>query len=214
MENKHAPATHTLILWDLFIRIHHWLLVLLVAGQFLTADVLGRWSMPWHIYGGYAIAALVVLRILWGFAGPPSARFSHFVKPPRQVLSYLRDLRNGHRHEWIGHNPLGGLGVVGLLVLLLVQFFTGYGAIYAFHHGLFHIGRLAMESHEALSNLLAGLIMLHVAAVAWHHFRLREPLLHAMIHGHRRVSSERAQSDEHQSVGGPPGQRLKSKPRV
>ncbi len=79
-----------------------------------------------HIAAGYAIAGLLALRIVWGFVGPRHARFTDFVRSPREALSYMRDALLLRARRYIGHNPAGGLMVIALIVMLAGTCVTGY----------------------------------------------------------------------------------------
>ena len=70
--------------WDVPVRLVHWLIVLSVAAAWWTAET-GR--MEWHQYSGYALLGLVSFRIYWGFFGSSTARFSQFVRGPRTIVS-------------------------------------------------------------------------------------------------------------------------------
>ncbi|MGA1207854.1 MAG: cytochrome b/b6 domain-containing protein, partial [Litorivicinaceae bacterium] len=48
---------------------------------------------------------------------------------------------------------------------------------------------LATSAHHWLTTVLLVLIGLHLAAVAWHQWRLREPLIQGMWHGRKPVYS-------------------------
>ena len=80
--------------WDGFVRLFHWSLVALIAGVWLTAE--GPRIL--HERLGYVIAGLIALRVVWGVIGPRHARFADFIRGPRPVLAYLRDLRAGREH--------------------------------------------------------------------------------------------------------------------
>src|SRR6516225_913520 len=114
------PAT--VKVWDLFVRIFHWSVVVLFAIAYVTGDEVQRV----HIIAGYVVAALVALRIVWGLVGPRHARFADFVRAPREVLTYFRDVLLLRAQRYIGHNPAGGLMVVALLVMLTVTSVSGY----------------------------------------------------------------------------------------
>src|SRR5579884_3772962 len=109
---ERPPAT--VKVWDPFVRVFHWSL----AGLFLIAFVTGDEIEKVHIAAGYVIAGLVAARILWGFFGPRHARFSSFVRPPKEVLGYLRDILLLRAPRFIGHNPAGGAMIVALLAML------------------------------------------------------------------------------------------------
>src|SRR6185312_12815507 len=110
-----APA-RTLV-WDLPTRLFHWALAILILLQYGTAE--WHWlSMRWHVWLGYATLALLLFRVFWGFAGSQTARFADFVRGPRRVFVYMRELLAaratfdaGHNP---GHNPMGGWSVLAM----------------------------------------------------------------------------------------------------
>lgn len=171
--------------WDLPTRLFHWMLVALVAFSWWTAK---NDRQDLHIYSGYAVLTLLLFRMLWGFAGSSTARFSAFVRGPAAVKRYVRD-----RFHWplAGHAPLGALSVLALLAMLLVQVGTG---LFASDEDGLYAGPLAFavsipaseglaEVHETLFNLLLALIALHVAAILIYRVVLGRNLLGPMITG-------------------------------
>jgi cytochrome b len=107
--------------WDLFVRIFHWT----VAIGFFVAYFSEDGPITIHVWAGYAVGALVLLRIVWGFVGPQHARFSDFVWKPGVVLRYLGDLMMLRGHRYLGHSPGGGAMVVALLIGLFVTVGSG-----------------------------------------------------------------------------------------
>jgi cytochrome b len=107
-------------IWDWPVRAVHWALVLLVAMLLATGFAGDDWLI-WHMRAGEALLALVLFRVLWGFAGTRHARFASFVRGPTQVRAYARSLIHPPHALHAGHNPLGGWMVVALLLVLLVQ---------------------------------------------------------------------------------------------
>ena len=107
--------------WDSFIRIFHWSLVLLFVISYLTGDE----NETVHVYSGYAVLALLVTRILWGFVGTKRARFGDFVRPPAEAYDYLKGLFTGTTHKYEGHNPAGGWMTLMLIASLLLTGFSG-----------------------------------------------------------------------------------------
>jgi cytochrome b len=176
------------LVWDLPVRITHWLLVICVAGSWITHYAGAEW-FTWHRRLGYTTLVLVVFRIAWGFVGTRNARFVNFLRGPGAVLEYLR---SRERVEPAGHNPLGALSVVAMLVLLLVQAMTGlYANDQIAAAGPFY-GWISQETsnrvsgvHEANSNLLLALIVLHLMAIGWYTFKARRPLVRAMLTGRK-----------------------------
>jgi cytochrome b len=175
------------LVWDLPVRITHWLIVLAVAVSWATHYAGVEW-FAWHRRSGYAVLVLVAFRLLWGFVGTRHARFGSFLRGPRAIAAYLR----GREPAAIGHNPLGAIGVVGLLATLLVQAVTGlFANDEIMNAGPFYgwvdqtLSNRLTGLHRLNSDLLLVLMGLHVAAVAWYTAVRRQPLLRAMITGRK-----------------------------
>ena len=113
-----------IIVWDLFIRIFHWSLVVLFFLAYVTADQKG----PLHRYVGYAVLGLVVIRIIWGFAGTKHALFSDFICTPAKALSYLKELAAGKPKHYTGHNPAAAWMILFFLIGSIVVCLSGYKA--------------------------------------------------------------------------------------
>ena len=113
---------HSVRIWDLPTRLFHWSLAACVIGLFISAKMGGN-AMVWHLRLGYAVLALLLFRLCWGFIGGRWSRFSAFLYSPARVLRYLRG--QGDARDGVGHNPLGALSVFGLLGILALQVGSG-----------------------------------------------------------------------------------------
>jgi len=184
--------------WDAPVRLFHWLLVLLVAFMFVSGNLKGDW-MEWHMRSGYAILALVLFRILWGFAGSTYARFSSFVAGPSAGIAFMRKLLARAPAPVAGHNPVGGWMVLALLLALLFQVGTGLFA----NDDILIEGPLAALVNKATSdkltslhywnvNVLLALVAAHVLAVLYHAVFMKENLIGAMFTGLKRMPSDAA----------------------
>jgi cytochrome b len=170
------PAT--VKVWDPFVRVFHWTLLTLFVVAFVTGDE----SEGVHVAAGYGIAILLALRLVWGVIGPHNARFSSFVRSPREVLAYLRDVANLKARRYLGHNPAGGAMIVALLAELIGTVVTGCMMTTDAYWGAKWVENL----HEAFADgtlVLAGLHVLGVAASSLLH---RENLVRAMWTGRKR----------------------------
>lgn len=174
-----AERTPRTLVWDAPVRVFHWLLAASFAVAWLTSES-ERWQLV-HISAGYTMAGLVVFRLLWGLVGTRYARFSDFVRGPRAVLGYLRSLVSGRPEHHAGHNPAGGLAILGLLALAALTTATGW----ANYHEI--AGKWAEELHEGLASGMLALVLFHVVAVIVSSRLHGENLVAAMIHGRKPV---------------------------
>lgn len=189
--NAPAPVSAVRI-WDPLIRLIHWLMVLLVGVSWWTGE---NGELDYHRYSGYALLGLLVLRVFWGFFGSHSARFASFVKGPRAIAAYLRQLpaRTAHTPAVPGHNPLGALSVIALLLAMATQVALGLFAVDVdgiesgplSHLVSFDTGRTCAKLHHQLFDVLLALIALHVASVLFYLFYKRDNLIATMVHGRR-----------------------------
>ena len=113
--------TETMKVWDPLVRIGHWLLVTAFFVAYFTEDEL----LTQHVWAGYAVAGVILFRVLWGFVGTKNARFTSFVRSPKVTARYLADIAKNRAQRHVGHNPAGGAMIVALLVFLAVTVFSG-----------------------------------------------------------------------------------------
>lgn len=184
-----AANAETALVWDWPLRAFHWLLAVSIAVSFAT-HYLGIEWFDWHRRAGYMTLVLVAFRLAWGFAGPRYSRFASFVRGPRAMLEYLR---GPFRRPPAGHNPLGAVSVLVFLAALGTQAATGLFAndeimnSGPFYGWVDHATSNRLTGWHALgSNLLLGLIALHLAAVAWYDLVRRAGLVRAMWSGRKR----------------------------
>ncbi|MCK7543119.1 cytochrome b/b6 domain-containing protein [Marinobacter bryozoorum] len=178
-------------LWDLPLRLFHWLLVTAVIGSVATIKAGGDW-MVWHERFGLAVVGLLSFRIVWGFIGSRYARFSMFVRGPGAVVRYLRGQWQG-----LGHNPLGAWSVLALLGLFGFQAVSGLFANdeIAFNGPLVPLVSSGWSDtlsswHRQTEWYLYGLVALHVAAVLYYKVVRKDNLLKPMITGRKVVPPE------------------------
>ena len=188
------------LIWDLPIRIVHWLLTVLIFGSWYTVTVSG--DMERHMIIGQTILCLLIFRVVWGIIGTRYARFSSFVFGPRAIIAYARTILSRSAGGYAGHNPLGFLAVFAMLALIGIQVTTGLFATDGdFYEGpLNHLvagrtGRQITNIHYLNFDLLAIMIAVHVAAIFFYLFYKRENLIWPMFTG-------RKTGDELQGIAG------------
>ncbi len=189
------PATDLISapVWDAFVRCFHWSLVTLFAISVASGKVGGEWIV-WHMRSGYAILALVIFRLLWGFVGGEYARYTSFLSGPAHGFKFAKGLLGKTHQHVIGHNPVGGWMVVVLLLLLGVQ--AGLGLFS--NDEIATTGPLAryvsdetsitlMGRHRMIGDLLLILVGVHIAAVLFHVFVKKEGIVRAMFTGRKEL---------------------------
>ncbi|SHE93515.1 Cytochrome b [Modicisalibacter ilicicola DSM 19980] len=185
--------------WDAWVRLFHWLLVIALTVSFYTMKTGGYpllFPVDWHARAGYSVLGLMLFRWLWGVFGSRHARFFTFLRSPRTLWDYARQFLHGKEALYAGHNPLGGWMVLLMLVSLTLQAGSGlflhddilfeaplYGSV-----GSQTTRNLAIF-HNYNGNFLLILILLHIAAVGIHRLK-GERLVGAMFHGRKRLAFE------------------------
>jgi cytochrome b len=178
------------LVWDLPIRLFHWLAAALIPTAYLTWRL--NW-MNWHAWVGDALLALVLFRLFWGFFGSDTARFLRFVVSPRKAAQHLAHIFRREPDLEAGHNPAGGWMVIGLLALLLGQVLSGIfvdndvadvGPFTALTPA--RIANLVTVLHDkVLWNALLAAVALHVLAIIFYGVTKRHNLLFPMITGRK-----------------------------
>ncbi|MCW1964786.1 cytochrome b/b6 domain-containing protein [Polynucleobacter sp.] len=175
--------------WDLPIRLFHWLLVLCIAGSLISVNLGGN-AIEWHAYFGYSILTLLIFRFIWGFIGSKHARFSSFIPTRRAILEYLQ----GRTVRVLGHNPIGALSVFALLFVLSVQVITGlfvddeiaFQGPLAKYVPNFIVSFLS-EIHEGNQVVIYTLITIHISAI-WFYKKFKgENLIKPMLTGDKEI---------------------------
>lgn len=190
-----GPATRRLRVWDPWVRLVHWSIVLLIPFSFWTAET-DRWDL--HLWAGYTMLTLILFRIAWGLVGSDTARFFNFLKSPIEALRHLGHLRQRPVGVEIGHNAAGGWMVLVLLLLLLTQAGTGLfanhdpGFTYSQHGPL---SMLVSESDSALATsihlrvfwVIVAAAVAHILAIIAYRVLRGQNLVGPMVTGDLKV---------------------------
>ena len=186
--------TRKIRVWDLPTRLFHWLLAACIAALLISGEVGGE-AMVWHARFGMLALALILFRLVWGVLGPRYARFAEFVKGPAAVLEEIR----GTADLKPGHNPLGALSVLAMLLVIGAQVSLGLFSSddIAFDGPLVrHVSDAVVDFatrwHLRLHWVVIGLVILHLAAIYWHQRIRKHNLLEPMVSGDQQVDDENA----------------------
>lgn len=172
--------------WDPVVRLFHWSLAAGFAANALFTDPEG----DLHLYIGYAIAALIGIRVIWGLIGSRYARFSSFPPDAGAAAGQLSDIATGRIRRHPGHSPLGALMIYNLLLTITGIAFTGYLMTTTPFWGV----EWPEELHEMLVSWAEISIVLHVAAVLFESRRTKVNLARAMVTGYKEMPGTSAET--------------------
>ena len=186
-------TTRDVKVWDPFIRIFHWGLVIAFTVAYLTEEDI----LDVHVLAGYVVLGLLALRLAWGFVGTPYARFSDFAYSPSTIRQFLTDTLHMRAKRYLGHNPAGGAMIFLMLVSLILTSITGL-VIYGVEEGAGPLAGLAAnatesaedlweETHEFFANFTLFLVFVHIAGVIVESMLHRENLARSMVTGYKRA---------------------------
>lgn len=193
------PATVTA--WDLPTRIFHWLLLALIISAWVSVTFAEDFKdilLVWHRTNGLAITVLLVWRLLWGVFGSSTSRFSAFVPSPSRAITYVRETFTGKAPRYLGHNPLGSLMIVVLLLTLIAQVTLGMFSIDdddltggPLRRLVDHpANKTATHWHGfVFGYVLFPLVALHIATNIYYGRVKNEPLITSMITGDKPADS-------------------------
>ncbi|NOX41650.1 MAG: cytochrome B, partial [Alphaproteobacteria bacterium] len=176
--------------WDLAVRCFHWSLVGAVTVAGVTGFILGPTWLTYHLWAGALMTALVFARTIWGVLGPTYARFSSFIAGPFKIMEHGSEVLSGKAKRHLGHNPLGGAMIIGLMLSIFALAITGTFQL----GGEFKVGPFSFLTtyfygdtfgglHKLIAWGLLALISLHILGAVFESMRTRENLPLTMITG-------------------------------
>jgi cytochrome b len=188
-----SEVTVPVRIWDIPIRLFHWAIVILLGTSWITEK---QGWMELHFLAGYSLLALLLFRLVWGFVGSQTARFTSFLRNPLAVLRYILRLHRRGPDTELGHNAAGGWMVLVMLVLLAVQVGTGLCANDdGINEGpLFdYVGKewsdWLSHIHAVNFSLIQIMVSLHVLAVIAYALVKKHDLVRPMVTGVKRLPS-------------------------
>ena len=160
--------------------------------------------IQWHFYIGYLVLGLMVFRYLWGFVGPAPIRYRALLSTPSETLAYLRTIGQRKASGSPGHNPLGSLSVIAMMLVITAQAVTG---LFVESDDFFEYGPLAEYVEEAtinsmtwwhrfIADLIFIVVILHLGAILFFLLWKKENLIKPMINGWKWVKRESSGQDD------------------
>lgn len=194
-----ASSDFSVRVWDLPTRVFHAALMACVIALVITGQIGGE-AMTLHFYCGYSVLTLLLFRIVWGFIGGHWSRFAQFIPTPAQLRAYVLSLTQRQALVSAGHNPLGAVSVVAMLLVLLAQVLSGFlsddeisvsGPWTAWAPSAWIEWATAYHT-EIGKGVLIGWVLLHVAAVLAHKYIKGDDLIRPMVSGDKNLPADMA----------------------
>lgn len=182
-----SSATTLYPVWDRPTRLIHLGLLLLFPTTLLSVHIE---SMPiaLHLWAGYLLLVLILVRLVWGMVGSDSARFARFVAGPGSIRRYWPRLLSRQPTHWPGHNPIGALYIVAILGLLLLAcitglFFEGWGDWRGpLAERVTRVSAIRLSDlHRLLQWPIVALVTIHIAVVLAYRWLKAENRIAAMF---------------------------------
>ena len=177
--------------WDLPVRLFHWLIVVLIPLSYLSI----KGGFPdVHKAIGFTMIALLLFRVAWGLFGSDTARFARFLRSPGAAFHHLGAITRREPDTVTGHNAAGGWMVALMLLLLLLQAFSGLFA--RNRHNVEgplakYLDDAAVQAvsfvHAANFKVIFAAAVLHVAVIGVYLFVKKQNLIRPMLTGKKRL---------------------------
>jgi cytochrome b len=193
------------LIWDIPTRLFHWAIVISLCYSWYSMEI--EEDLDHHFLSGYIALGLILFRLIWGLIGSRYARFGSFVYRPSEIVAYAKTFFGRDGSKYAGHNPMGGLSVLVLLLLILIQAGTGMFADDEYYYfaplnQFVSPGTASVitEYHGMNAKFILGFALLHIVAIIFYRLYKREELAMAIITGRK--------TDNHDRFESIPGSRL------
>ncbi|MEQ9308091.1 MAG: cytochrome b/b6 domain-containing protein [Balneolaceae bacterium] len=171
--------------YDLPIRIFHWLFAALFIIAFSIAKILDDDSpiFSYHMMAGISLLFILALRIFWGIFGTKYARFSSFKLNPSDLITYFKQVLVTKTKVYFSHNPASSYISVFMFALTIGLGITGINMALGNESEFFE------ESHEIMANLFIITVIAHLVGIIYHHLSHKDSLWSSMFDGKKNASS-------------------------
>ena len=187
--------------WDLSLRVFHFILIILIIGSYISAklDMLNI-----HQYFGVSILGLIFFRILWGFIGSYYSKFESFnISIKRALTQFSKKSQNKSIRT-----PLGSFSTLTFIIVLIGLSISGlfssddvlYDAPLA--HLASNYVYLWTDIHNLLHFFLYFLVGTHILAILYYQIIKKRKIIQRMTDGYTRINQKSVRSINEKSSKG------------
>ena len=179
--------------WDLSLRVFHFILIILIIGSYISAklDMLNI-----HQYFGVSILGLIFFRILWGFIGSYYSKFESFNISMKGALTQFSK-KNQNKSI---RTPLGSFSTLTFIIVLIGLSISGlfssdevlYDAPLA--HLASNYVYLWTDIHNLLHFFLYFLVGTHILAILYYQIIKKHKIIQRMTDGYTRINQRNVKS--------------------
>ena len=187
--------------WDLSLRVFHFILIILIIGSYISAklDMLNI-----HQYFGVSILGLIFFRILWGFIGSYYSKFESF---NISIKGALTQFSKKNQNKSI-RTPLGSFSTLPFIIVLIGLSISGlfssddvlYDAPLA--HLASNYVYLWTDIHNLLHFFLYFLVGTHILAILYYQIIKKHKIIQRMTDGYTRINQKSVRSINEKSSKG------------
>ena len=187
--------------WDLSLRVFHFILIILIIGSYISAklDMLNI-----HQYFGVSILGLIFFRILWGFVGSYYSKFESF---NISIKGALTQFSKKNQNKSI-RTPLGSFSTLTFIIVLIGLSISGlfssddvlYDAPLA--HLASNYVYLWTDIHNLLHFFLYFLVGTHILAILYYQIIKKHKIIQRMTDGYTRINQKSVRSINEKSSKG------------
>jgi Ni/Fe-hydrogenase 1 B-type cytochrome subunit len=191
-----AEAFRRVYVWELPVRLYHWVNALCVVVLCATGYLIGRplaitysseaYQQYWfgtvrfiHFMAGFVFLFNFLVRIYWGFVGNSYAKWTNFIPSHRAQWQEMMEVMkvdvlqtSAQRIVTVGHNALAGMIYFLSFLALLFQSLTGFALYSSMSHSWFP------RMFAWITPLMGG----DFAVRQWHHIFMWFFILFVLIH--------------------------------
>jgi cytochrome b len=187
MYQKGKKKDNKVKVWDLSLRLFHFVLIFLIIGSYISAklDMLNI-----HQYFGVSLLGLISFRILWGFIGTNYSRFASF---NISIKGALAQFSKQNQNKSI-RTPLGSFSTLSFIFVLLVLSISGlfssddilYDAPLAYLAPKYVY--FWTDIHNLFHFILYFLVGIHILAITYYQVFKKHKIIERMVDGYTRIN--------------------------
>ena len=187
MYQKGKKKDNKVKVWDLSLRLFHFILIFLIIGSYISAKLD---TLNIHQYFGVSLLGLIFFRILWGFIGSYYSKFKSF---NISIKGAFTQFSKNNQNKTIRTS----LGSFSTLLFIIVLFILSISGLFSSDDILYDapLAHLApnyvyfwTDIHNLFHFLLYYLVGIHILAILYYQIIKKHKIIERMVDGYTRIN--------------------------